>query len=137
MKRNLAYCPRFPLASPSPFLKCYSSGRAGILNRAHGRGRGHQRANLDGSGLTTLVSGINGPRATTFDFPGGKMYLSEGLGGQEGFISRYNLDGSGRETFLRGLSGPTVMGPLRVLSWMSRIKLVATPLTRCYYPGIG
>jgi hypothetical protein len=70
---------------------------------------GIQQANLDGSGLTTLVSGVNGPRAVTLDVPAGKMYFSEGLAGQEGFISRYNLDGSGRETILRGLSRPTLM----------------------------
>jgi low density lipoprotein receptor-related protein 5/6 len=70
---------------------------------------GIQRANLDGSGLTTLVSGVNGPLGVTLDVPGGKMYFSQGVRGQEGFISRYNLDGSGRETLLRGLSGPTLM----------------------------
>jgi hypothetical protein len=70
---------------------------------------GIQQANLDGSGLTTLVTGINGPRALTLDVPASKMYFSEGPAGQEGFISRYNLDGSGRETILRGLSRPTLM----------------------------
>jgi hypothetical protein len=70
---------------------------------------GIKRANFDGSGLTTLVSDENGPRGILLDLQGGKMYFSQGLAGQEGFISRYNLDGSGRETFLTGLSRPTQM----------------------------
>jgi hypothetical protein len=68
---------------------------------------GIQRANLDGSDLTTLVSGINGPHLVILDVPGSKMYLSEGLDFlPSGSISRYNLDGSGRETFLRELHFP-------------------------------
>src|SRR5439155_1668930 len=58
------------------------------------------RANLDGTGLTTLVSGVNNPSSLTLDVPGGKIYLSD----RTGVISRYNLDGSGRETILTGLS---------------------------------
>ncbi len=66
-----------------------------------------QRANLDGTGLTTLVRNVDFILALALDVPGGKMYLSQGSGvDNNGFISRYNLDGTGREILIRGLVGP-------------------------------
>jgi hypothetical protein len=67
---------------------------------------GVQSANLDGSGLTTLVSGLNnGSRSLALDVPGGKMYVCSGPPGA-GTIRRYNLDGSGEEILITGLNRP-------------------------------
>jgi hypothetical protein len=35
------------------------------------------RANLDGTGLTTVLSGLNGPNSVSLDLAGGKMYWAE------------------------------------------------------------
>jgi sugar lactone lactonase YvrE len=58
-----------------------------------------RRANLDGSGQVTLISGLNafGP---TLDLAGGQMYWAEEDAGE---IKRANLDGSGQTTLVSGL----------------------------------
>jgi hypothetical protein len=53
------------------------------------------RANLDGTGLQTLISGLNYPRYMALDLPSGKIYWS-GVGD----IGRANLDGSGLEILI-------------------------------------
>ncbi|NIV49750.1 MAG: hypothetical protein GWN46_24585, partial [Gammaproteobacteria bacterium] len=51
-----------------------------------------RRANLDGSGVEILVSGLGDPRDIAVDFVGGKMYWVDGVTGK---VQRANLDGSG------------------------------------------
>ena len=65
-----------------------------------------RQANLDGSQVETLVSGLNRPRDLVLDVAGGKMYWHEtrdfdGDGGTPR-IQRANLDGSQVETVVSG-----------------------------------
>jgi hypothetical protein len=60
-----------------------------------------RRANLDGSGQVTLVSGPTGSiLGSTLDLAGGQMYWADGLAGA---IRRANLDGSGQTTLVSGI----------------------------------
>src|SRR5262249_39997653 len=62
------------------------------------------RANLDGSGQTTLVSGLtDGPVGPVLDLAGGQMYWTNVFAGT---IQRANLDGSGLTTLVSGLNAP-------------------------------
>jgi hypothetical protein len=61
-----------------------------------------RRANLDGSGVTTLLQGLPSPLCVALDLAGGKTYWS----GFTGQILRANLDGSGKEILVRNLNGP-------------------------------
>jgi hypothetical protein len=63
-----------------------------------------QRANLDGSGKTKLVSGLSIPLFTSLDLPDGTMYWSEQ---GRGNIWRANLDGSGPTILVSGVSSPS------------------------------
>ena len=62
-----------------------------------------QRANLDGSGVEDLVTGLSSPRGIALDLGAGKMYWTDS---DTGKIQRANLDGSGVEDLVTGLSGP-------------------------------
>jgi len=68
-----------------------------------------QRANLDGSGLETLVStDIDFPLGLDLDLPAGKMYWVDNGGSPR--IRRANLNGTGPETLIStGLSGPVAL----------------------------
>ncbi len=59
-----------------------------------------QRANLDGSGVQDLVSGLDFPGDLVLDLNGGKMYWHEGVD-----IRRANLDGSGIQDLVSGVRG--------------------------------
>ena len=61
------------------------------------------RADVDGSGIETLLTDLPGPEQIALDLAGGKMYWTDWRGYT---ISRANLDGSGRETLLAGLRNP-------------------------------
>ncbi len=66
-----------------------------------------QRANLDGSGVETVVSGLSGPTGIDLDLAAGKIYWTDlGETAAERTIERANLDGSGVETVLAGLPLP-------------------------------
>src|SRR5260370_16127453 len=62
-----------------------------------------QRANLDGTGETILVSGQAAPVGPTLDLAGGKMYWGNLFGGD---IRRANLDGTDQATILTKLNAP-------------------------------
>ena len=62
-----------------------------------------QRANLDGSGVQDLVTGLRNPRDIALDMSGGKMYWTD-MG--TGKIQRANLDGSGIQDLVTGLRNP-------------------------------
>ena len=61
----------------------------------------HQ-ANLDGTGVRTLVSGMSQPTGPTLDIAGGQMYWGN-FGGTD--IRRSNIDGTGQTILVGGLSG--------------------------------
>ena len=63
-----------------------------------------QRANLDGSGKTKLVSGLSIPLFPSLDVPDGTMYWSEQ---GRGNIWQANLDGSGPTILVSGVSSPS------------------------------
>ena len=65
------------------------------------------RANLDGTAVETLVTGLDTPRGIALDVAGGKMYWTdyELFGDDSGKIQRANLDGSNIETLVSGSDG--------------------------------
>ena len=66
-----------------------------------------QRANLDGSGVEDLVTGLDGPSGVALDLSAGKMYWTVSSGDDaDDRIQRANLDGSGVEDFVTGLGEP-------------------------------
>ena len=62
-----------------------------------------QRANLDGSDVEDVVTGLNAPFGVALDVPGGKVYWP---GSSSGKIQRANLDGSNVEDLVTGLDLP-------------------------------
>lgn len=66
-----------------------------------------KRANLNGSAVETLVTGLDDPWAVAIDSEDGKVYWSDSGTNR---IQRANLDGSGLENIITtGLSMPTAM----------------------------
>src|SRR5262249_52574810 len=61
-----------------------------------------RRANLDGTEMTTLVSGLSGPFGPALDFAGGMIWGDSGSGD----IRRANLDGTGQTILMRGVGTP-------------------------------
>jgi sugar lactone lactonase YvrE len=61
-----------------------------------------RRANLDGTEITTLVSGLSGPTQPALDFAG-SMIWADFTGGD---IRRANLDGTGQTILIEGLGMP-------------------------------
>jgi hypothetical protein len=62
------------------------------------------RANVDGSGIETVLDGFNegaGCKDLVIDSDAGKLYFANPT---EGLIERSNLDGSGRETVVEGIN---------------------------------
>ena len=62
-----------------------------------------QRANLNGSGVEDLVTGLPEPRDIALDVTGGKMYWIDHSANK---IQRANLNGSGVEDLVTGLESP-------------------------------
>ena len=62
-----------------------------------------QRANLDGSAVEDLVSGLSSPEGIALDVAGGKMYWTDSITDK---VQRANLDGSAVEDLVSGLSSP-------------------------------
>jgi hypothetical protein len=60
-----------------------------------------RRSNLDGTEMTTLVSGLSGPAGPALDFAGGMIWADE-----ESIIRRANLDGTGMTILVSGLTTP-------------------------------
>ena len=77
-----------------------AAGCTGWSEQRAGRIR---RANLDGSGVTTLLQGLTRPLHVALDLAGGKIYWSDLDAGQ---ILRANLNGSGQEILVRNQIGP-------------------------------
>jgi len=66
-----------------------------------------QRANLDGSGLETIVTGLSGPAGIDLDLSNGTIYWTDLSDvASDRAIQRANLDGTGVEEVLSGLSLP-------------------------------
>jgi hypothetical protein len=70
------------------------------------------RANLDGTGMTTLVAGLDSKAEGPYlDLAGGQMYWGTGGAGRgDGKIWRANLDGTGVTTLVTGLDNPGTLG---------------------------
>ena len=62
-----------------------------------------QRANLNGSRVEDLVTGLDRPRRIALDVSGGKMYWTDGGTDK---IQRANLNGSGVQDLVTGLDSP-------------------------------
>ena len=58
-----------------------------------------QRANLNGSNIQTIITGLNSPKDIAVDMVEGKLYWTEA----SGVIRRANLNGSNIQTFATGL----------------------------------
>ena len=70
-------------------------------------GQSIRRVNLDGSGLETIVTGINAVTGVTVDLSAGKVYWTNAESGVGlGKIERANLNGSNRENVVTGLTAP-------------------------------
>lgn len=67
-----------------------------------------RRANLDGSNIVDLVTGLSLPRDIDLDLGAGKMYWTDSNAGK---IQRANLDGTAVQDILTGLSTPRA-GPV-------------------------
>jgi hypothetical protein len=63
-----------------------------------------QRANLDGTGVQTLVGSPSGKRFIALDLADGKMYWTDA---ETDKIQRANLDGTGVEDLVTGIPGPS------------------------------
>src|SRR5207244_3675230 len=73
------------------------------------------RANLGGSGMTNLVSGLASPLGPALDLGGGQMYWGDNGSGD---IRRANLDGTNQTILIRGLPGPGVPALDLANGWM-------------------
>jgi hypothetical protein len=85
------------------FLGSVGQARSDSIRWSDFNGGKIRRANLDGSGLETLVEGLASPALLALDFAGGLMYWTNAGSGD---IRRANLDGSGEQTLITGLSRP-------------------------------
>jgi Domain of unknown function (DUF5050)/Low-density lipoprotein receptor repeat class B len=85
-----------------------SQARSQFMYWSDAGGGDIQRANLDGSGQVTLVSGLFRPIGPTLDLAGGQMYWADTGAGD---IQRANLDGSGQTTLVSGLPPADSDGP--------------------------
>ncbi len=100
------------LASPSAAQKMYFAGNGNGNDPIY-------QANLDGSGLTTIVSGLGGPQDIYVDSQNGKIYWTD-----SGKIQRSNLDGTMFEDVITGLTLPrglTVDAPAGHVYWTSTV----------------
>jgi len=91
-----------PPASDWLIVGCDYDPGAGKIYWTHGSTPGTiRRANLDGTDVELLVSGLKIPRGVSLDLTNGKMYWAQAppQGNAMGLILRANLDGSGTETF--------------------------------------
>ena len=68
-----------------------------------------QRANLDGTGIEDLATGV-APTGIVLDLPSGKVYWSDQ---DADTIARANLDGSNPEVLITGLLNPNGLAILR------------------------
>lgn len=64
-----------------------------------------RRADLDGSGVTDVVTGLHGPRGIALDLQGGKLYWTQDCW-PDPRVRRANLDGSNVQDVVSGLVFP-------------------------------
>ncbi len=120
--------------------KMYWTGDDPVLG-----GVGVLRANLDGSGVENLITGLVFPGNIALDIANGKLYLTDPGAGK---VRRANLDGSGLEDLITGLDGPTgialQLGPLWSVGGIVELRTGAdspadpsgSPSDRDYAPSI-
>jgi len=80
------------------------------------------RANLDGTNVETVVTGLVTPRGLELDVEGGKMYWVDGNTGDafDGLVQCANLDGTGVQTLVTGedeVTGLTVSHEAGKVFW--------------------
>ncbi|MCP4639089.1 MAG: DUF5050 domain-containing protein [bacterium] len=75
----------------------------GYMYWAHGSTGTVKRANLDGSGVTDLVTGLSFASGIALDVSGSYIYITDAWAGS---VLRANLDGSGVTALVTGLSSP-------------------------------
>lgn len=92
-----------PLMILGLFLGATAYARADFIYWSEFGGGNIRRANLDGSGMITLVSGLANPLGPSLDLAGGQMYWGDKGSGD---IRRANLDGTEQTILIRGLPGP-------------------------------
>lgn len=88
--------------SAVPAIPVLSDGAGKMYWTDSGTGK-IQRANLDGTRVEDLVTGLGNPVGLELDPGAGKMYWT---GSREGKIQRANLDGTGVEDLVTGLNQP-------------------------------
>ena len=95
-----------------------------------------RRANLDGSGLEDLVTGLGLPRSIALDEGGGKMYWPDGDSPMK--IQRANLDGSNVEDLVTtGIPNPAGIALDVSASKMYWTDLSADKIQRANLDGSG
>src|SRR5690242_10161218 len=87
----------------SLFLAIIGTARSDFIYWSEFGGGTIRRANLDGSEMTTLVSGLANPLGPALDLASGQMYWGDYGSGD---IWRANLDGTGQTILISGLRGP-------------------------------
>src|SRR5438477_534669 len=98
MKRSLP-----ALMALGLLLGVMGQARADFLYWSDGLGHDVRRANLDGTGATTLLTGLPVPEGIALDVAAGKMYWID-FNGHD--IRRANFDGTEQQTLVSGLGGP-------------------------------
>jgi sugar lactone lactonase YvrE len=93
------------LAVLTLLLETVGQVRSDFIYWCGGDGGHIWRANLDGSGMQSLISGVRNPHGVALDLSGGKMYFGDD-GDGSGVIYSANLDGSGPTTLVEGLFFP-------------------------------
>src|SRR5262249_20778085 len=91
------------LAALGLFLGAMARGRSDFIYLTNSGNGDIRRANLDGTGQISLVSGQDAPLGIALYPVGGLIYWTNFLGGD---IRRANLDGSNETILVSGLSGP-------------------------------
>jgi sugar lactone lactonase YvrE len=86
------------------FFGAMDQARSDFIYWSDFEGGDIRRANLDGSGQTILVSGLNGPTGVALDVAGGLIYWCA-WGSSD--IQRANLDGTGQTILVTGLNQPS------------------------------
>jgi hypothetical protein len=104
------FCKRclYSLAALGLFLVAAGQGRPDFIYWSNHDSGEIRRSNLDGTEMTTLLSGLSNNGGPVLDFAGGMIWT------EEGHIRRANLDGTGDDTGQwAGCPLPTGSGPCR------------------------
>jgi hypothetical protein len=100
-----------------------------------------QRANLDGSGSVTVLSGLTVPLGLDVDVAGGKIYWTENIPGSDtGKIRRANLDGTDIQDLVMRNQTPDEVVVDRVhnkIWWSESRDVIPSRIARSNFDGSG